>query len=170
MRSTLFIAGVIASGLFSAFGEESQNASLPEIKAEIRFNSDSYGNVPDEIELPASTLLAAKERRVIEGNLGRVPIRIYIRETPNQPRPAIEVNMINTRTNQPLTGYPTRQDVGPLGMLSFDIPVTPTDLGTLVHTTKKSVEGAPVKSIASLCTLISTSPSTRKRIQMVNLF
>jgi len=142
MRSTLFIAGVIASGLFSAFGEESQNASLPEIKAEIRFHSDSYGNVPDEIELPASTLLAAKERRVIEGNLGRLPIRIYIRETPNQPRPAIEVNMVNTRTNQPLTGYPTRQDVGPLGMLSFDIPVTPTDLGTLVHTTKKSVEGA----------------------------
>jgi hypothetical protein len=142
MRSTLFIAGVIASGLFSAVGEESQNASLPEIKATIRFHSDSYGNVPDEIELPASTLLGSKERRVIEGNLGRLPIRIYIRETPNQPRPAIEVNVVNTRTNQPLTGYPTRQDVGPLGMLSFNIPVTPTDLGTLVHTTKKSVEGA----------------------------
>ena len=57
MRTTLFIAGLIASGLFSTAGEEVQNASLPEIKASIRFQSDSYGTVPDEIELPASTLL-----------------------------------------------------------------------------------------------------------------
>jgi hypothetical protein len=84
MRTTLFIAGLIASGLFSAAGEEVQNASLPEIKASIRFHSDSYGTVPDEIDLPASTLLESKERRVIEGDLGRLPIRIYIRETPDQ--------------------------------------------------------------------------------------
>jgi hypothetical protein len=142
MRSTLFIAGVVASGLFSAAGEESPKVSLPEIKAAIRFHSDSYGNVPDEIELPASTLLASKERRVIEGDLGRLPIRIYIRETLNQPRPAIEVNIVNTRTNQPLTGYPTRRDVGPLGMLSFSIPLMATELETLVRTAKKSAEGA----------------------------
>jgi hypothetical protein len=142
MRITLLSAVLIASGLPSAIAEEMQNPSLPEIKATVRFHSDSYGNVPDEIELPAGALLASKERRIIEGDLGRLPIRIYIRETPNQPRPTIEVNIVNSRTNQPLAGYPTRQEVGPLGMLSFDIPVTPTDLGTLVRTTKKSVEGA----------------------------
>ena len=142
MRITPLTAALIASGLLSATAEEAQNSSLPEIKAAVRFHSDSYGIVPDEIDLPVSALLAAKERRVIEGDLGRLPIRIYIRETPNQPRPAIEVNVVNTRTNQPLTGYPTRQEVGPLGMLSFNIPVTPNDLGTLVRTTKKSAEGA----------------------------
>jgi len=142
MRITLLTAGLIAAGLLSATAEESRKPSLPEIRATVRFHSDSYGIVPDEIDLPASTLLASKERRVIEGDLGRLPIRIYVRETPNQPRPAIEANVVNTRTNQPLTGYPTRQEVGPLGMLSFNIPITPNDLGTLVRTTKKSVEGA----------------------------
>jgi hypothetical protein len=141
MRTTPFIAGLVASGLFAAFGEKSQNTSLPEMKAAIRFRSDSYGNVPDEIQLPASTLLASKSRRVIEGDLGRLPIRIYIRETPNQTAPAIEVNVVNNRTNQPLTGYPTRQVLGPLGMLSFNLPLTPTDVETLVRTAKKSVEG-----------------------------
>src|ERR1700748_1809679 len=142
MRITLLSAVLIAAGLPSAIAEELQNPSLPEIKAAVRFHSDSYGNVPDEIQLPANALLASKERRTIEGDLGRLPIRIYIRETPNQPRPIIEVNIVNTRTNQPLSGYPTRQEVGPLGMLSFNIPVTPTDLGTLVRATKKSVEGS----------------------------
>ncbi|MBV8102570.1 MAG: hypothetical protein JOZ31_25805 [Verrucomicrobia bacterium] len=142
MRITLLTAGLIAAGLLSATAEESRKPSLPEIRATVRFHSDSYGIVPDEIDLPASTLLASKERRVIEGDLGRLPIRIYVRETPNQPRPAIEANVVNTRTNQPLTGYPTRQEVGPLGMLSFNMPITPNDLGTLVRTTKKSVEGA----------------------------
>jgi hypothetical protein len=141
MRITLLTAGLIAFGLLLATAKELQNSSLPEIRAAVRFHSDSYGNVPDEIELPGGTLLASKERRVIEGDLGRLPIRIYIRETPNQPRPAIEVNIVNTRTNQPLTGYPTRQEVGPLGMLSFNIPVTATDLATLVRAAKKSVEG-----------------------------
>ncbi|MBV9876096.1 MAG: hypothetical protein JO025_15315 [Verrucomicrobia bacterium] len=141
MRITLLTAVLIASGLPSAIAEEMQNPSLPEIKATVRFHSDSYGNVPDEIELPAGALLASKERRIVEGDLGRLPIRIYIRETPNQPRPTIEVNTVDSRTNQPLAGYPTRQEVGPLGMLSFNIPITPTDLGTLVRTTKKSVEG-----------------------------
>jgi hypothetical protein len=141
MRTTPFIVGLLASGLLAASGEEPQSPTLPEIKASIRFHSDSYGNVPDEIALPASTRLAAKNRRVIEGELGRLPIRIYIRETPNQPTPAIEVNVVNSRTNQALTGYPTRQVVGPLGMLSFNIPLIPTDLETLVHTAKKSVEG-----------------------------
>jgi hypothetical protein len=141
MRTTPFIAGLVLSGLFAASGEESQNASLPEIKATIRFHSDAYGNVPDEIQLPASTLLASKSRRVMEGDLGRLPIRIYIRETPNQTTPAIEVNLVNKRTNQPLAGYPTGQVVGPLGMLSFNIPLIPTDLETLVRTAKKSVEG-----------------------------
>jgi hypothetical protein len=141
MRITLLTAGIIAAGLLSTTAEESRNLSLPEIKATVRFHSDSYGIVPDDIDLPVSTLLAAKERRVIEGNLGHLPIRIYIRETPNQPRPAVEVNVVNTRSNQPLTGYPTKQEVGPLGMLSFDIPVTPNDLATLVRTTKKSSEG-----------------------------
>lgn len=141
MRITLFTPGLIASGLLSATGEESQNASLPEIKATIRFHSDSYGNVPDEIELPASTLLKSKERRVIEGDLGRLPVHIYIRETPKQPRPAIEVNIVNTQTNKPLTGYPTRLDVGRLGLLSLNVPLMPTDLETLVHTAKKSAEG-----------------------------
>ena len=141
MRITLFIAGLIASGLLSATGGEPQNASLPEIKATIRFHSDSYGNVPDEIELPASTLLESKERRVIEGGLGRLPVRIYIRETLKQPRPAIEVNIVNTQTNKPLTGYPTPLEVGPLGLLSLNVPLTPTDLETLVHTAKKSAEG-----------------------------
>jgi hypothetical protein len=145
MRSTLFIAGAVASGLFSAAGEEPPNASLPEITAAIRFQSDSYGAVPDEIDLPASVLLASKERRVIEGDLGRLPIRIYIRETPNQPRPAIEVNLVNTRTNQALAGYPTRREVGPLGLLSFNIPVTATELQTLVRAAKKSATGAPGK-------------------------
>ena len=46
MRITLLTAGLIVSGLFSAAGEELPNASLPEIKAVIRFHSDSYGN-PD---------------------------------------------------------------------------------------------------------------------------
>jgi hypothetical protein len=142
MRITLLTAGLVVAGFLSATAEELQNPSLPEIKATVRFHSDSYGNVPDEIGLPSGTLLASKDRRVIEGDLGRLPIRIYVRETPNQPRPTIEVNIVNTRTNQPLTGYPTRQEVGPLGMLSFNIPVTPTDLGTLVRTTKKSAEGA----------------------------
>jgi hypothetical protein len=142
MRITLLTAVLVASGLLLATAEELQNPSLPEIKATVRFHSDSYGNVPDEIELPAGALLASKQRRTIEGDLGRLPIRIYIRETPNQPRPTIEVNIVNTRTNQPLSGYPTRQEVGPLGMLSFNIPVTPTDLGTLVRATKKSVEGS----------------------------
>ncbi|HXM01060.1 MAG TPA: hypothetical protein VN939_00560 [Chthoniobacterales bacterium] len=141
MRITLFIAGLIASGLLSATGGEPQNASLPEIKATIRFHSDAYGNVPDEIELPASTLLESKERRVIEGGLGRLPVRIYIRETPKQPRPAIEVNIVNTQTNKPLTGYPTPLEVGPLGLLSLNVPLMPTDLETLVHTAKKSAEG-----------------------------
>jgi hypothetical protein len=141
MRTTPFIAGLLASGLFAAPAEESRNASLPEIKAAIRFHSDSYGNVPDEIELPASTLLAPKDRRVIEGDLGRLPIRIYIRETPNQTTPVIEVNLVNTRTNQALAGYPTRQVVGPLGMLSFNIPLMPMELDALVHTAKKSAEG-----------------------------
>jgi hypothetical protein len=142
MRKTLFIAGLIASGLFSATGEELQNAALPEIKASIRFQSDSYGTVPDEIELPAGTLLESKERRVIEGNLGRLSIRIYIRETPNQPRPTIEVNIVNTRTSQALAGYPARQEVGPLGMLSFNVPLMPADLEMLVRAAKKSGEGA----------------------------
>ena len=142
MRITLITAGLIASGLLSATAEESPNLSLPEIKATVRFHSDSYGNVPDDIEMPASTLLASNEKRVIEGDLGRLPIRIYIRETPNQPRPTIEVNIVNTRTSQPLTGYPAQQDVGPLGMLSFNIPVTPTELGTLVRTAKKSIKDA----------------------------
>jgi hypothetical protein len=126
MRITLIIAGLIASSLLSATAEESQNLSLPEIKATVRFHSDSYGDVPDDIEMPASTLLASNERRVIEGDVGRLPIRIYIRETPNQPRPTIEVNIVNNRTNQPLTGYPARQEVGPLGMLSFNIPLVLT--------------------------------------------
>jgi hypothetical protein len=141
MRTTPFIAGLLASGLFAAPGQELQNASLPEIKAAIRFHSDSYGNVPDEIQLPASTLLPSKNRRVIEGDLGRLPIRIYIRETPSQTTPAIEVNLVNNRTNQAVAGYPTRQVVGPLGMLSFNIPLLPTELETLVRTAKKSVEG-----------------------------
>ena len=145
MRKTLFIAGLIASGLFSAIGEELQNASLPEIKASIRFHSDSYGTVPDEIELPASTLLESKERRVIEGDLGRLPIRIYIRETPNQPRPTIEVNLVNARTNQALAGYPTHQEVGPLGMLNFNVPLMPADLEMLVRAARKSGKGAPGK-------------------------
>jgi hypothetical protein len=142
MRIALLIAGLLVPGLFSATGAESQNSSLPEIKAAIRFRSATFGNVPDEMELPASTLLEAKQRRIIEGDLGRLPIRIYIRETPNQPRPTIEVNIVNTRTNQPLAGYPTRQEVGSLGMLSFKVPVTTSELETLVHTAKKSVEGA----------------------------
>jgi hypothetical protein len=141
MRKTLLIAGLVLPGLLPAVGEESQNASLPEIKAAVRFHSDSYGNVPDEIELPASTLLKSKERRVIEGDLGRLPVRIYIRETPKQPKPAIEVNIVSTQTNKPLTGYPTRLDVGPLGLLSLNVPLKPTDLETLVHTAKKSAEG-----------------------------
>jgi hypothetical protein len=141
MRTTPLIAGLLASGLFAAPGEEPQNSSLPEIKAAIRFHSDSYGNVPDEIPLPASTLLASKNRRVIEGDLGHLPIRIYIRETPDQTTPAIEVNLVNTRTNQALAGYPTRQIVGSLGMLSFDVPLLPAELETLVRTAKKSVEG-----------------------------
>ena len=145
MRKTLFIAGLVASGWFSATGEEMQNASLPEIKASIRFHSNSYGTVPDEIELPAGTLLDSKERRVIEGDLGRLPIRIYIRETPNQPRPTIEVNIVNTRTNQALAGYPARQEVGPLGMLSFNVPLMPGDLEKLVRAAKKSAEGTPGK-------------------------
>lgn len=141
MRIALLIAGLLVPGLFSATAAESQNSSLPEIKAAIRFHSATYGNLPDEIGLPASTLLEAKQRRIIEGDLGRLPIRIYIRETPNQPRPTIEVNIVNTRTSQPLGGYPTRQDVGSLGMLSFKVPVTTSELETLVHTAKKSVEG-----------------------------
>ena len=141
MRTTLFIAGVIASGLFSAIGEQLQKASLPEIKAVIRFHSDSYGSVPDEIALPASTLLESKERRIIEGDLDRLPIRFYIRETPSQPRPTIEVNIVNTRTNQALAGYPARLEVGLLGMLSFNVPIISAELETLVRTAKKSAEG-----------------------------
>src|ERR1700740_2780781 len=97
MRITLLSAVLIASGLPSAIAEELQNPSLPEIKATVRFHSDSYGNVPDEIELPAGALLASKERRVIEGDLGRLPIRIYIRENTNKPRPTIEGNIVNTQ-------------------------------------------------------------------------
>ena len=141
MRTTLLVAGLILPGLLSAAEEEAQNTALPEIKATIRFHSDSYGIVPDSIDLPASTLLEAKQRRVIEGALGRLPIRIYVRETPGQPRPAIEVNIVNNKTNQALTGYPARQDLGPLGMLSFNIPLTGPELDTLVHSAKKSVEG-----------------------------
>jgi hypothetical protein len=141
MRTTLLVAGLILPSLLSAAEEGSQNTALPEIKATIRFRSDSYGIVPDDIDLPASTLLEAKQRRVIEGDLGRLPIRMYVRETPNQPRPAIEVNLVNKRTNQTLTGYPARQDVGPLGMLSLNVPLTGDELETLVHTAKKSVEG-----------------------------
>ena len=141
MRNSLLIAGLIIPGLLAATEQETKNSSLPEIKATIRFHSESYGNVPDEIELPASTFLEAKQRRVIEGDLGRLPIRIYIRETLNQPRPTIEVNIVNIPTNQSLAGYPTRQDVGSLGMLSFNISVTSTELETLVRTAKKSAEG-----------------------------
>jgi hypothetical protein len=141
MRITLFTAGLIAFAMLSATGDASPPPSLPEIKATVRFRSDSYGNVPDEFELPASTLLQSKQRRVIEGDLGPLAIRAYIRETPNKPRPTIEVNLVNTRTNQPLTGYPTRLDVGPLGMLSLNVPLVAADLETLVHTAKKSVEG-----------------------------
>jgi hypothetical protein len=141
MRITLFTTGLIASALLSVAAAVPQTAALPEIKATIRFRSDSYGNVPDEFDLPASTLLASKQRRTIEGDLGRLPIRVYIRETPGKPRPTLEVNIVNTRSNQPLMGYPTRLDVGPLGMVSFNIPLLPTELETLVHTAKKSVEG-----------------------------
>jgi hypothetical protein len=141
MRTSLLVAGLILPSLLSAAEEGSQNTALPEIKATIRFHSDSYGIVPDDIELPASTLLQAKQRRVVEGDLGRLPIRIYVREIPNQPRPTVEVNVVNTRTNQALTGYPAKQEVGPLGMLSFNIPVTSAEMDTLVRTTKKSVEG-----------------------------
>jgi hypothetical protein len=141
MRITLLVAGLIIPGLLSAAEKESQNESLPEIKATIRFHSDSYGIVPDDIDLPGSTLLEAKQRRVIEGDLGRLPIRIYVRETPNQPRPAIEVNIVSNRTKQTLAGYPARQDVGPLGMLSFNVPLTGPELATLVHSAKKSAEG-----------------------------
>src|SRR5260370_37140120 len=139
MRTAFLVAGLILPGLLLAAEEGSQDKALPEIKATIRFHSDSYGIVPDDIELPSSTLLQAKQRRVIEGDLGRLPIRIYVRETPNQPRPTIEVNVINTRTDQPLTGYPAKQEVGPLGMLSFNIPVTSVEMDTLVRTTKKNV-------------------------------
>ena len=124
-------------GLLHAAGENTRNASLPEIKALVRFHSDSYGGVPDDISLPASTLLTDKQRRVTEGGLGRLPIRIYVRETPNQPRPTIEINIVDTRTNKPLAGYPARQEVGPVGILSFIIPLNPTDLGILVRTAKK---------------------------------
>jgi hypothetical protein len=141
MRNSLLIAGLIVPGLLAATEPETKNSSLPEIKATIRFHSASHGNVPDEIELPASTLLEAKQRRVIEGDLGRLPIRIYIRETPNQPRPTIEVNVVNIRTNQSLAGYPMQQEVGPLGMLSFNISITSTELETLVRKAKKSAEG-----------------------------
>lgn len=141
MRITLLVAGLLIPGLLSAAQEESQNQSLPEVKATIRFHSDAYGIVPDDINLPASTLLEAKQRRIIEGDLGRLPIHIYVRETPNQPRPAIEVNIVNSRTNQTLAGYPARQDVGSLGMLSFDVPLTGQELESLVHSAKKSAEG-----------------------------
>jgi hypothetical protein len=141
MRIALLIAGLLLPGSFSATGAESKTSSLPEIKAAVRFHSGTYGNVPHEMALPASTLLEAKQRRIIEGDLGLLPIRIYIRETPNQPRPTIEVNIVNARTSQPLAGYPTRQEVGSLGMLSFKVPVTTSELETLVHTAKKSGEG-----------------------------
>ena len=141
MRIVLLVAALMLPDLLLAADEESQNESLPEIKATIRFHSDSYGIVPDDIDLPASTLLEAKQRRVIEGGIGRLPIRIYVRETPNQPRPAIEVNIVNNRTNQTLTGYPAQQDVGPLGILSFNVPLTGPELETLVHSAKKSAEG-----------------------------
>jgi hypothetical protein len=145
MRKTLLVAGLSAPGLLSAVGEQPQNTTLSEIQAVVRFHSYSYGIMPDEIELPSSTLLEAKQRRVIEGDIGGLPIRVYIRETPGQPRPTIEVNIVNTRTNQPLAGYPTRQDVGPLGILSFNVPVTTTQLEMLVRTAKRSAEGKPGK-------------------------
>jgi hypothetical protein len=145
MRIVLLFAALLLPGLLLAAEEESQNESLPGIKATVRFHSDSYGIVPDDIDLPVSTLLEAKQRRVVEGDLGRLPIRIYVRETPNRPRPAIEVNIVNNRTNQPLAGYPARQDVGALGMLSFNVPLTGAELETLVHSAKKSAEGKPGK-------------------------
>ena len=141
MRKPLLVAGLIIPLLVSAAEDEPKDTTLPQIKGTIRFHSDSYGIVPDDIELPANTLLEAKQRRVIEGDLGRLPIRIYVRETPNQPRPTLEVNVVHTRTNQPVAGYPAKQEVGPLGMLSFKIPVTSIEMDTLVRTTKKSVEG-----------------------------
>ena len=139
LRACLIAALVTPTWL--AAEENAGDTTLPEMKAIVRFHSDSYGIEPDDIHLPASTLLKDKQRRVIEGNLGRLPIRIYIRETPNQPRPTIEVNAVNTQMNKPLAGYPARQDVGQLGMLSFNIPVTSSELETLVRTTKKSTEG-----------------------------
>jgi len=48
------------------------------MKAIVRFHSDSYGIEPDDIQLPASTLLKDKQRRVIEGNLGRLPPGLII--------------------------------------------------------------------------------------------
>src|SRR5258708_8671674 len=138
MRTSILVAGLILPSLLSAAEEGSQNTALPEIKATIRFHSDSYGIVPDDIELPASTLLEAKQRRVIEGDLGRLPIRIYVRETPNQPRPAIEVNIVSNRTKQTLAGDPARQDVGPLGMLSFNFPLTRSGVETPLSKAKKS--------------------------------
>jgi len=139
LRACLIAALVTPTWLLAE--ENAGETTLPGIKAIVRFHSDSNGIVPDNIELPASTLLTDKQRRVIEGNLGRLPIRIYVRETPNQPRATIEVNVVNTQANKPLAGYPAKQDVGPLGMLSFNIPVTTSELETLVHTTKKSTEG-----------------------------
>jgi hypothetical protein len=120
--------------------ETAGDQSLPEIKAVIRFHADGNGDVPEEIALPTSTLLPEKQRRVIVGNLGRLPIRIYLREMPNQPRLTMEVNIVDNRSGQPLKGYPTRQEVGPLGMLSFAIPISRTDLNGLVRDAKQAAK------------------------------
>jgi len=120
--------------------ENTGGGSLPEIKATVRFHIDGNGNLPDEIPLPASTLLPEKQRRVIEGNLGRLPIRIYVRETPNQPSATMEVNIVDTRTGLALAGYPARQEVGQLGMLSFAIPINAADLNTLVRAAQQTAK------------------------------
>jgi hypothetical protein len=136
LSRALVAIALTSPGLLLASEQNIVSTSLPEIKATVRGYSNYDGALQD-IELPASALQAQKQQRVIEGNL---PVHIYVRETPNQPRPTIEVNVIDTRTNQSLPGFPAHQDVGPLGMLSFNISIAADDMRTLVRNSKKSVE------------------------------
>jgi hypothetical protein len=140
LSRALILVLLLTSRVLLVAAETAGDKSLPEIKATIRFHVDGNGDVPDEITLPTSTLLPEKQRRVIVGNLGRLPIRIYLREMPNQPRPTIEVNVVDNRSGQPLKGYPARQEVGPLGMLSFAIPISGTDLNALVRAAKQTAK------------------------------
>jgi hypothetical protein len=75
-------------------------------------------------DLPPAQLLPGKRRRVIEGRVPDLPFVFYLRLTHHNPQgpPLLEVNVVNSHTNQSIKGFPTKKDL--TDVVDFEIPLS----------------------------------------------